>query len=342
MHYMHFYFNAQGGSMQVKIVSVGAYVPPKRISNDELAKSVDTSDEWIRSHTGIGNRHICSEEQAASDLAIEAAENALHSAGLEANDIDMIILATASPDYPGFPSTSCIVQERLGIRNCGAFDITAGCTGFVYGLEIGRSMVAAGSSKRVLVIGVEVLSKIVNWNDRNTCVLFGDGAGAVILEAAEKDESSGFIDSILRSDGSGAMSLVRKAGGSRNPFQRDKTPEEDLYIAMEGQQVYKFAVRVNTELIKTILERNNVTVDDLSLIVPHQANVRIIQAAAGRLGIPLDRFFLNIEEYANTSAASIPIALDQLVKEKKLKKGDLLLFVGFGAGLTYGANLLRW
>lgn len=327
--------------MKVKIDSIGSYVPEKRISNDDLAQTVDTSDEWIRSHTGIGNRHIAAEEEAASDLAIKAARAALEKSQIDVQDIGMIILATASPDYLGFPSTSCIVQEALGIKSCGAFDITAGCTGFVYGLEIGRSMVAAGSAKHILVIGVETLSKIVNWKDRNTCVLFGDGAGAVILSPAEDGEESGFIDSILGSDGAGAQSLVRRAGGSRQPFS-SRTPEEDLYIAMDGRKVYNFAVRVNTEMLTNILGRNNFSFDDLAWVVPHQANIRIIQAAAGRLGVSLDKFFLNIEEYANTSAASIPIALDQLAGTGKLSRGDLLLFMGFGAGLTYGANLLRW
>jgi 3-oxoacyl-[acyl-carrier-protein] synthase-3 len=328
--------------MKIRIVSVGAYVPERRISNDELAQSVDTSDEWIRSHTGIGNRHICSEDQASSDLAVEAAAIAIRSSGLSPDDIDMVIVATATPDYLGFPSTSCIVQDRLGINDCGAFDITAGCTGFVYALETGRALIHAGTAKHVLVIGVEALSKIVNWEDRNTCVLFGDGAGAVILGAADDDDKSGFIDSILRSEGSGALSLIRKAGGSREPFDREKTEDKDIYLTMDGRKVYNFAVKVNAELITSILERNGLTFDDVDWVVPHQANIRIIQASARRLGIDLDKFFINIEEYANTSAASIPIALNQLAGTGKLERGQLILFIGFGAGLTYGANLIRW
>ncbi len=302
----------QGGDMKIRIVSAGAYVPARRVSNDELAQSVDTSDEWIRSHTGIGNRHICSEDQASSDLAVEAATSAIRSSGLSPDDIDMIIVATATPDYLGFPSTSCIVQDRLGINDCGAFDITAGCTGFVYALETGRALIPAGTAKHVLVIGVEVLSKIVDWKDRNTCVLFGDGAGAVILGATDDDDKSGFIDSILRSEGSGALSLIRKAGGSREPFDREKTEDKDIYLTMDGRKVYNFAVRVNAELITSILERNGLTFEDVDWVVPHQANIRIIQASARRLGIDLDKFFINIEEYANTSAASIPLALHQL------------------------------
>jgi 3-oxoacyl-[acyl-carrier-protein] synthase-3 len=273
---------------------------------------------------------------------VEAAAIAIRSSGLSPDDIDMVIVATATPDYLGFPSTSCIVQDRLGINDCGAFDITAGCTGFVYALETGRALIHAGTAKHVLVIGVEALSKIVNWEDRNTCVLFGDGAGAVILGAADDDDKSGFIDSILRSEGSGALSLIRKAGGSREPFDREKTEDKDIYLTMDGRKVYNFAVKVNAELITSILERNGLTFDDVDWVVPHQANIRIIQASARRLGIDLDKFFINIEEYANTSAASIPIALNQLAGTGKLERGQLILFIGFGAGLTYGANLIRW
>ncbi len=333
----------EGGFMRVKIASVGAYVPEKRISNEELAKSVETSDEWIRSHTGIGSRHICAQDEATSDLAVKAAEQAIASAGIDKQEIETIIVASASGDFVGFPSTSCIVQERLGITSCGAFDVAAGCTGFVYALEIGKSMVASGSSSTILVIGADTLSKITNWEDRNTCVLFGDGAGAAILMPASDGEKSGIIDSILGSDGSGAEYLMRKAGGSRYPIDDAKTVEKkDLCIAMDGRKVYNFAVRVNTELITSILERNKFSFENVDWVIPHQANIRIIQAAAGRLGIGLEKFFINIEEYANTSAASIPIALNQLAGSGKLKRGDLLLFVGFGAGLTYGANLLRW
>lgn len=326
--------------MGVYIRSIGAYVPEKRVSNDELAKLVDTSDEWIESHTGIKNRHICADDEVTSDLAVKAAEQAIQRAEIKKSDIDMVIVATASPDFMGFPSTASVVQDKLGLESAGAFDLVAGCTGFVYGLEMGRSLIAGGAFKNILLIGVETLSRITNWKDRNTCVLFGDGGGAAILSESP-DNVSGIIDSELRSEGSGAKHLVRKAGGSKEPFSQ-ATNEEDLYIQMNGRQVYNFAVRVNTEVIKLLLERNKLDIDDLSWIVPHQANIRIIQAAANRLKIPMEKFFTNIYEYANTSAASIPIALNEMYETEKLKRGDYILLTGFGAGLTSGGNLIRW
>ncbi len=326
--------------MNVYIRSIAAHAPEKRVTNDELAQSIDTSDEWIRSHTGIGARHICGPDEAASDLAVKAAHKAIERAGIDTEEIDLVIAATASGDYIGFPATASIIQDRLGLRNTGAFDLVAGCTGFVYGLETARSMLAAGSYRNILLIGVEVLSKVTNWDDRNTCVLFGDGAGAVILSKSESGES-GIIDSILRSEGSGAEHLLRQAGGSREPIEAS-TPKENLYVYMNGRQVYNFAVRVNTEIISELFERNHIGIDDIKKIVPHQANIRIIQAAAKRLSLPMEKFYVNIEEYANTSAASIPIALNELYESGSLERGDYLLFVGFGAGLSYGGNLLRW
>jgi len=327
--------------MKAQIRSIGAYVPEKAVTNDELASFVDTSDEWIRSHTGIEKRHMASDDQAASDLAYQASLIALERAGTVPEELDLIILATASSDYPGFPSTACIVQDMLGAVNAGAMDIVAGCTGFVYGLELARSLAVSGGAKKILVIGVEVLTHITNWKDRDTCVLFGDGAGAAIV-SADADSESGIIESILRAEGSGAPYLMRKAGGSRQPFTGEETKYEDLFIQMDGQKVYKFAVRVNTELVNMFFERHNLTADDISYIVPHQANVRIIQAAAKRLKLPMEKFYLNIQEYANTSAASIPIALNEMHEKGLLHKGDLILTLGFGAGLTYGGNLIRW
>lgn len=327
--------------MGIFIRSVGAYVPQRRVTNDDLAKEIDTSDEWIRSHTGIGARHISSDEEATSDLAIKAAELAIERGDIGKDDIDMVIVATASSDYPGFPSTASVVQEKIGLQKAGAFDLVAGCTGFVYGLETARSMIAGGMFKNILLIGAETLSRITNWNDRNTCVLFGDGAGAVIVSESG-DEKSGIIDAILMSEGSGAEHLIRPSGGSRNPIDLEKTRLEDLYIRMNGRQVYNFAVRVNTTVITDLLERNKLKAEDLRWIVPHQANIRIIQAAANRLKLPLEKFFTNIDEYANTSAASIPIALNSMYEGNMMERGDLLLLTGFGAGLTYGGNLLRW
>jgi len=327
--------------MKAHIRSIGAYVPEKTLTNDDLASFVDTSDDWILSHTGIRKRHLASEEQAASDLAYKASSIALERAETRAEDIDLIILATASSDYPGFPSTACILQDMLGATRAGALDIAAGCTGFVYGLELARGMALSGAAEKILVVGVEVLTHITNWKDRDTCVLFGDGAGAAVV-TADAEEASGILDSILRAEGSGAPYLIRKAGGSRHPYTGKEANYEDLFIQMDGQKVYKFAVRVNTELVKMFFQRHSLTIDDIAYIVPHQANIRIIQAAAKRLGFPMEKFYINIDEYANTSAASIPIALNEMHEKGLLTKGDLILTLGFGAGLTYGGNLIRW
>ncbi|MCK4542180.1 MAG: ketoacyl-ACP synthase III [Spirochaetales bacterium] len=327
--------------MDVVIRSIGAYVPEKVVSNDDLAKTMDTSDEWIKSHTGISTRHIVAEDQATSDLALAAAKIALDRSGLNILDIDLIMVATATGDYVGFPATACIVQDKLGARHAGAFDIAAGCTGFAYGLEIARGMISGGSAKNILVIGAESLTRIANWEDRDTCVLFGDGAGAAVVSAEENADGRGILYSVLRSEGNGATCLMRFAGGSRNPIT-DDTPRSDILLSMDGQSVYMFAVRVNTAVINTILDENNLTLDDIKYFVPHQANIRIIQAAAKRLKVPMEKFYVNIDKYANTSAASIPIALNEMHETGKLQRGDLIITLGFGAGLTYGGNLIRW
>ncbi len=327
--------------MNAYIKSIGAYIPDKRVTNDELSKTMDTSDEWIRSHTGIGSRHIAEEGMTTADIGVEAAKVALKRAEVTAEDIDMIILTTATPDYVGFPATSCIVQDKLGAVNAGAFDLTAGCTGFVYGLEVAKNFIENGKMKNILLVSAEMLTKIANWEDRNTAVLFGDGAGAAVISIDESG-TSGIDDTILKADGSGAYALERHTGGVVHPYEEGKTTWADTALYMDGQAVYKFAVKVNSILISSLLERNNLTIDDLSWIVPHQANERIIQAAAKRLKLPIDKFFMNLEEYANTSSASIPIALNDLFEQGKLKRGEKLLLTGFGAGLTYGGSILRW
>ena len=324
--------------MGAKVRSIGAYVPKRRMANDELAELVDTSDEWIRSHTGIGYRHVAAEDEAASDLGLAAARLAVERAEIDPSDIDMVLCATASGDHVGFPSTACLIQDQLGANNAAAMDLIVGCTGFVYGLETAKGLIASGSAKHVMLVGSEVLTRIMDWTDRNTCVLFGDGAGAAVI--SESQNGQGVLDSYLRSDGSGAMALARKSGGTRAPFQDGGTA--DTYIQMDGRAVYKFAVQVIVDTIQTILDRNQVTIDQIKYIVPHQANVRIIEAAAKRGKIPIEKFYMNIEEYANTSAATIPIALNDLYEMDRLEKGDLLVTVGFGAGLTFGGNLLRW
>ena len=312
------------------------------MSNHEFTEFIDTSDEWIVSHTGIQNRHIAAEDQAASDLAVEAAQIAIQRAGISVDDIDLILLATASPDFNGLPATSCILQDKIGARNAAAMDIIAGCTGFIYGIATAKSFIESNSAKTVLLVCTEVLSRITNWKDRNTCVLFGDGAGAVVISAEDADTPRGIVSSYLRAEGSGARMLERPAGGGRFPFELGKTNLDDLYLQMDGQGVYKFAVRVIIEAIESILERTKLVVDDIRYIVPHQANVRIVQASSKRSGIPMDKFYMNIQEYANTSAASIPIALNEMHEKGLLREGDLILTVGFGAGLTYGSNIIRW
>ena len=351
--------------MTLEITGTGRAVPSRRVTNEDLAEKIDTSDEWIRSHTGIAVRHIAGSETAASDLALEAAKKALAMAvsenvaadvGTDADteayvnsalSLDLIIVATATPDFIGCPSTACIVQEKLGAKRAAAMDISAGCTGFIYGLESAAGLLSISSErKRALVIGSEVLSKFTDWNERESCVLFGDGAGAVILEKTgaprEGPGKRGLLRTILGADGSGSEFLVFRRGGSRDPFRAGEIVANPTHVEMNGQAVYNFAVKTITQTIEESLSREGITADDVAWFVPHQANARIIQAAAKRLKIPEEKFFLNIEEYANTSAASIPIALDELNRNGKLKQGDLILTIGFGGGLTYGANLIVW
>ena len=346
--------------MAIEIIGTGRAVPPRRVSNDDLAERIDTSDEWIRSHTGIGNRFIADEDMATSDLALEAARNALAiAAGFSGDDretrdraaaeaaksIDMIITGTVTPDYFCTPSTACIIQHKLGAENAGAMDISAGCTGFVYGLETAAGLLGRGR-KRALVIGSDILTKVTDWSDRSTCVLFGDGAGAAVLEKTnapcEGPQRRGLLRSLLYADGSGSESLIFRRGGTRNPFKAGETIEKGIYIDMNGQEVYNFAVKAVTDTAKALMQADAICADDIAWIVPHQANARIVQAAGKRLKIPADKFYLNIEEYANTSAASIPIALDELNREGKLRRGDLILTIGFGGGLTYGGNTIVW
>lgn len=332
--------------MQAVIRAVGCSVPARRMSNQEFAAFLDTSDEWIYSHTGIRSRHIADPEQATSDLAFEAASKVLHESTVKAEELDLVIVATVSGDFPGFPTVSCIIQDRLGAKRAAAFDLAAGCTGFIYGLEVARAFLCAGSAKHVLVVGADILSRITNWQDRNTCVLFGDGAGAAVLSAADGPLDGtpcrGVLASMLRADGGGARLLERQMGGTRFPFTPENFDHAGSCIKMEGRQVYNFAVKAIAEGIPELLARTGFTMDQVAWIVPHQANLRIIEAAAKRSGIPIERFFLNIEDYANTSAASIPIALSEMRSRGMLRQGDLLVTFGFGAGLTWGGNVLRW
>jgi len=325
--------------MSVLIRSLGVHIPERRISNEELGKMVDTTDEWIRSHTGIGARHIAADGQLTSDLATDAAKKALLAAEVSAKDLDFIVVATATPDFLGFPSTACIVQDKIGAHGCGAFDIVAGCTGFIYALEIASGMLEARRGKHALVIGAETLSRVTDWTDRSTCVLFGDGAGAVVLSRIEEG-GRGICKTILGADGGGAKDLVLVQAERSKSF--DRSPAEVPRIAMNGKAVYNFAVKSITVLVERIMHTTMYKLEDFAWIVPHQANARIVQAAAKRLGIPEERFFMNMAEYANTSAASIPLALGEMQDKGMLKRGDLIMLLGFGAGLTYGATVLRW
>jgi 3-oxoacyl-[acyl-carrier-protein] synthase III len=328
--------------MQAVIEAVDFAVPEKRMANTDFPASLDTSDEWIRSHTGIGNRHIADPDTATSDLAAQASRKALEKAGVRPEDIDLVLVATATPDFVGFPSVACIVQDKVGAINAGAMDIVAGCTGFIYALETARAFVASGGARKVLVSGADVLSKVIDWNDRNTCVLFGDGAGAAVVVADNAVSERGILRSVLKADGSGADLLGRTAGGTRFPLVDGKVDPMETYLHMDGRKVYNFAVKVVTEGIMDLMEQNKLCTKDIAWIVPHQANIRIIEAAAKRSKIPMEKFFMNIEEYANTSAASIPIAMAEMTSRGLLKRGDLILTFGFGAGLTYGGNLIRW
>jgi 3-oxoacyl-[acyl-carrier-protein] synthase-3 len=323
-----------------------------------LAAHIDTSDEWIRSHTGIGNRYIADETVTSSDLAVEAAKNALamtagytgddlsqrdRAAAEAAETIDLIILATVSADFIGTPSTACLVQDRIGAKKAAAMDVSAGCTGFVYGLETAAGLLKISAErKRALVICSDVLTRITNWEDRGTCVLFGDGAGAAVIEKTDGEIRSGLMQSILCADGSGRESLMIRRGGSKNPYKKGEVVKEHVYIEMNGQEVYMFAVKAINDIIEALMKAADISADNIARIIPHQANARIVQAAAKRLRMPMEKFYLNIEEYANTSAASIPIALDEMNRNGQLNKGDIILTVGFGGGLTYGGNIIIW
>ena len=322
------------------ILGVGSFVPPQVVTNDDLAKRVDTSDEWIRSRTGIRARRIAAPEVATSDLALAAASAALGDAGLAPSDLDLIIVATSTPDHPGsFPSTATVVQQRLGARQAAAFDMGAVCAGFAYALHVAAQMVRAGACRRVLVVGAETLSRIVNWDDRNTAVLFGDGAGAVVVgEVAE----GGYLGGILGADGTGGPLLQVAAGGSRTPLTASCLEARQNTIYQNGREVYKFAVSMMGEAAAQAVESVGLKTSDVDLFIPHQANIRIIEKAAERMGLPMEKVFVNLNKYGNTSAASIPLALDEAVKEGRVSKDALVVLVGFGAGLTWGANVIRW
>jgi len=326
--------------VRVKISALGTYVPPRLLTNADLEKMVETTDQWITERTGIRERHIVDKGVATSDLAVEAAKKALAQRGIEPSDLDAILVGTVTPDM-FFPSTACLVQNKLGAKGVWGFDLSAACSAFLYALQTGTQFVATGAHKRVMVIGADVMSSIIDYTDRATCIIFGDGAGAVILEPAEND-SLGLIDFIHEVDGSGGCSLYMPGGGSLNPSTHETVDQKMHYVHQDGQAVFKFAVRKQTELCEKILERNGIKASDIDVFVAHQANKRIINATADRLGLRPESVVINIDRYGNTTAGTIPLAMDTARQEGKLKKGDLVLLASVGAGFTVGATLLRW
>lgn len=323
----------------VSIIGIGSYVPEKEITNKDLEKIVNTSDEWIVERTGIKARRIAADDQATSDMAAVAAKQALADAGVSAAEIDLVIVATATPDM-FFPSTACLVQEKIQATNAAAFDLAAGCSGFVYALVVGTQFIQTGLYKKVLVVGAETLSRILDWTDRNTCVLFGDGAGAAVL--SEVEEGYGLLGSDLGADGNGGELLKMPAGGSRLPASLSTVDLRQHYVFMNGNEVFKFAIKTMGAAAVKALDKAGLTRDDVDVLVPHQANMRIIQAAAKRLKMPMEKVVINLDRYGNTSAASIPIALDEASHSGKIKKGDVVVLVGFGAGLTWASAVIKW
>lgn len=329
-----------GRRIAAKITGVAGYLPPRVVTNFDLEKIVDTSDEWIRTRTGILQRHYADPGVASSDLGTEAAKKLLHAKGTDPDEIGLIVTATVTPDML-FPATACLIQNKLGAKHAWGFDLSAACSGFAYALTVGSQFVASGAHKKALVIGADVMTSILDFKDRATCVLFGDGAGAVLVEPAESNDE-GIIDFMHDIDGSGGCSLYMPGGGSLHPSTVETVEKRMHYVHQVGQSVFKYAVRRMSELAVQLLERNGFTGNDLALVVPHQANLRIIRAMQERLGIDDSKVMVNIERYGNTTAATIPLGLMDALEEKKLKKGDLVLLIAVGAGYTTGAVLLRW
>jgi len=323
-----------------KISALGCFVPPGVLTNEDLSRMVETNDAWIVERTGIRERHIAAKDVASSDMAIEAARQVLESRGIAASDLDAIIVCTVTPDML-FPSTACIVQDRLGATGAWGFDLLAACSGFLYGTTVAAHLVMAGTHRKVLVIGSDTMSRIIDYTDRATCVLFGDGAGAFLIEASE-DSNIGFLGHLNEIDGSGAPFLRMPAGGSRVPATSQTVAERLHFVKQEGQQVFKYAVRKMYELCDSLLQKHQLTPSDVKLLIPHQANRRIILGTSERMGLSEDRVMINLDRYGNTTAATIPLATRDAVREGKLKKGDLVLFAAVGAGYTAGASLWRW
>ena len=324
---------------RIKIIGTGSYAPERVLTNEDLTQIVDTSDEWITSRTGIKERHIVAPGEATSDMGAAAAKKAIEDAGIDPSEIDLIFVGTASPDMP-FPSASCLIQDKIGAKNAFCVDLNAACSGFIYALDTARHYLAGSGKKTGLVIGAETITNFVDWEDRTTCVLFGDGAGAVLIRAEEGE--GGIQDAILGSDGSLNELLMIPAGGSRKPITKDTVGDNDANIKMAGREVFKHAVTNMSAAATEVLERNGLTTDDVALVIPHQANARIVGAIAQKLDLSEDRMFMNVQKYGNTSAASIGLAMDEAAREGRLQPGDKVMLVAFGGGFTWGAMLLEW
>jgi 3-oxoacyl-[acyl-carrier-protein] synthase-3 len=323
---------------RVSITGIGSNAPEYVRTNDELSRMVDTSDEWIVARTGIHERRVAREDEALSDMAMPAALGALAQSGVDPAELDLVIVATVTPDMT-FPATAAIMADELGARDAAAYDLSAGCTGFMYGVAQAYGMLAGGICRRALVVGGDVLSKIVDWSDRTTCIVFGDGAGAVVMERVD---SGGFMGFELGADGSGGLQLYLPAGGSRAPTSAETVADHGHFVHMNGREVFKFATRILVSSAQKLLDQLGMTVDDIDLYVPHQANVRIIKHAVERLGIPEEKVVVNVDRYGNTSSGSIPLALAEAVRDRRVDKGDIVLMTGMGAGLTWGSGVIEW
>ena len=326
---------------RAKISALGTYVPPRLLTNADLEKMVDTTDQWIMERTGIRERHIADKGVAASDLAVAAVKNLLVSHPFDLQEVDLIVVGTVTPDMM-YPSTACLVQHKLGIANTWGFDVSAGCSGFLYALNTGVKFVESGQYKKVLVIGSDVNSSMTDFTDRAVCIIFGDGAGAVLLEPAEEDDGAGVIDHVAQIEGMGGQYLYMPGGGSLNPASHETVDQKMHYIHQDGKNVFKYAVKKMAEMTERILAKNNLTGKDVDCFISHQANLRIIMATAERLGMPLEKVIINIDRFGNTTAGTIPLAMRTAIEEGRLKKGDLLLIAAVGAGFTSGATLVRW
>lgn len=329
------------GLYRSRITGTGHYLPEKILTNQDLEKMVDTSDAWIRERTGIINRHIVAEGEYTSDVALKASQIAIKEAGLKPTDIDMICFATVSPDQV-MPNTACVLQDKLGAKNCMAVDISAACTGFVYALSIANQFIKTGVYENILVIGAEILHKYVNYKERDTCILFGDGGGAVVLSRAEENQSSDILSHHLHADGSISDLFVLPAGGSKMPFSQEVLDTESQYVRMKGREIFKHAVRTMSQACDEALKHNGISADEVSWVIPHQANIRIIEAVAKHFGLPMEKLVVEIQDMGNTSAATIPVAFDKAVKDGRIQRGQYVLLTAFGAGITSGSLLMRY